>query len=193
VAQEVGVGQGEGRALGHQALMAGDRGREHAGGRRQVADLGDPAREVGERDEQRRDAEGHPAQQGGQVVDALLPLAAGGDRTAGGARARVAEDPGEVAAHEREPVHAVGGRVEGTADRAAGLLDALADLRELVDGVVDLGTEDGEDGQQEQDDDVGGDRRPQGARGGGVEAHGARVPARARVGPRRPVRLLSRR
>ena len=104
-------------------------------------------------------------------MDALLPLPAGVDRAAGGALARVAETPGEVAADEREPVDAVGGGVERAADRAAGLLDALADLRELVDPVVDLGAEDGEDGEQQQGDEVGGDRRAQRARGGGVEAH----------------------
>ena len=107
------------------------------------------------------------------------PSRPGGDRAARGAVARGAQDPGEVAADERQPVDAVRGRLERVLDRAARLLDALADLRELVHAVVDLDGEDGEDGEQDEGEDVGGDRRAQGSRRGWVEAHAAPVPAGA--------------
>ena len=109
-----------------------------------------------------------PAEQRGEVVHALLALAARGDRATGGAVARGAQDPGEVAADERQPVDAVRGRLERALDRAAGLLDALADLREL--------------GRRRRGPGRRGRRRRRAGRGRGRRRRSSRAGVAARLG-----------
>ena len=113
-------------------------------------------------------------------MHALLALLPGGDDLAARAAPRRPQLLGELAANERQPVDAVGGRRERGSHAAARRRHAAAERRQLVDRVVHEQAEPGEEDEQQDDGDVAGNGGGQPARGGGIEAHvgrGTRAPS----------------
>jgi 3-oxoacyl-[acyl-carrier protein] reductase len=122
---------------------------------------------------------GQPAEQPRQVVDAPLALARRLDRSAAGALAGLLERVADLPADDRRAPDGVAGLVERALDRPAGLLHAVADRGQLLDGVVDHRAEPGEQQDGQDEGDVGGDGGGAAPGQVGIELHGRRVPRRS--------------